>query len=118
VRPYDPPHWETLAAEDADRIDHLNLSPTEKKRVVEIYNRWLRILYGEAGKQLNMSGLHPERTIEMVDGDVCRIVTIQFGERGKNELFGQIWIDMHGKRPEVRYQFHGYGYPKEASIAF
>jgi hypothetical protein len=117
----DRPDFEALAKEDADRVDQLSLSALHKQRLTEIYNRWLKILYGEARKQLNLDGppAHPNAGIEMVaSNDVRRIVTVQFGERARKLLFAQIWIEVSGAAFEVRYQYHGYGYPSGASIAF
>jgi hypothetical protein len=114
---YPAPAFENHASGDRDRIDCLSPPESEKRRLIEIYNRWLKILCGKATKQLGLSGRPPYAEVELLAGDdVRRAVIVRWSDREKKELFAQLWID--GDRPEVKYRFHGYGYPAEPSAAF
>ena len=116
---FDSPDFEAIAVEDAERIALLELGPADVRRVTEIYNRWLKILFGDAGKQLPADGLRPRPSITLAPGeDVRRSIILRWGNRPQQELFAQIWIDTSGAQPEVKYRFNGYGYPPGNSIAF
>lgn len=36
---YEPPNFKAIATEDDARMERLNLTPSEKRRVTELYNR-------------------------------------------------------------------------------